>query len=121
VTRNVNFDSMMLFVLTVSILVNYISAYPIQALDLDQSSSSCHNSRTIWNIVWSSLVTLFACTWVAVHPNVPASTDGTLAKLKQRAKLLLTAVIAPELIIMFAMRQWVRARQEMQSEFGKGE
>ena len=27
--------------------------------------------RMIWNIVWSCLVTIFSCTWVAVHPNVP--------------------------------------------------
>ena len=27
--------------------------------------------RTIWNIIWSCLVTIFSCTWVAVHPNVP--------------------------------------------------
>ena len=27
--------------------------------------------RSIWNIVWSCLVTIFSCTWIAVHPNVP--------------------------------------------------
>ena len=26
---------------------------------------------TIWEIVWSCLVTIFSRTWVAVHPNVP--------------------------------------------------
>jgi hypothetical protein len=67
------------------------------------------------------MVTLFACIWVAIHPNVPAFKDGTLAKLIQRVKLLLTAVIAPEIIIMFAMRQWVCARQAMESVFGRGE
>jgi hypothetical protein len=105
----------------VFILIKYIEAHPIPTLDLDQCSSSTgRDTRSIWNIVWSSLATLFACIWVAIHPNVPGFMDGTLAKLEQRAKLLLTAVIAPELIIMFAMWQWVRARQVMQSAFGKG-
>ena len=27
--------------------------------------------RSIWNIVWSCLVTIFSCTWIAVHLNVP--------------------------------------------------
>jgi hypothetical protein len=113
---------MMLLVFTVSILVNIISAFPIPKLDLEQSPPCTgRDTRTIWNIVWSSLVTLFACIWVAIHPNVPAFADGTKAELKQRAKLLLTAIIAPEIIIMFAMRQRVCARQVMQSEFGKGE
>jgi hypothetical protein len=112
----------MLFVITVSILVNFIQAHPIPKLDVDQfPPSTGRDTRTIWNIVWSSLVTLFACIWVAIHPNVPAFADGTKAKLGQRAKLLLTAVIAPEIIIMFAMRQWICARNAMQSKFGRGE
>jgi hypothetical protein len=113
----------MLLLLTVSILVNYIIAHPIPTLDLDQCPppSADRDTRSIWNIIWSSLVTLFACIWVAVHPNIPAFTDGTLANLKQRGKLLLTAVIAPEIIIMFSMRQWVCARNVMQSGFARGE
>jgi hypothetical protein len=112
----------MLLVFTVFILVNIVSAFPIPKLDLEQCPPfTGRDTRTIWNIIWSSLVTLFACIWVAVHPNVPAFGDGTLEKLRQRAKLLLTAIIAPEIIIMFAMRQWICARNAMQSTFGKGE
>jgi hypothetical protein len=108
----------MLFVLTVSLLIDCIQAHPISALRLDRSSSG-NDTRSIWNIVWSSLVTLFACIWVAVHPNIRSPTDGILAHMKERAKLLFAAVVAPEVIIMFAMRQWVCARQVAQSEFGR--
>jgi hypothetical protein len=111
----------MLLTLIASVLIGHIRAQSIPSLRLDPCPSFCHDSRTIWNIVWSSLATFFACIWVAVHPNVPAFTDGTLAKLKQRGKLLLTAVIAPEIIILFAMRQWFCARKVAQSAFGKGE
>jgi hypothetical protein len=105
----------------VSLLVDFIRAHPVPTLHLDQSSSSGKDTRTILNIIWSSLVALFACVWVSVHPNVPAPTDGSVTLIKQRAKLLLTAVIAPEIIIVFAMRQWVGARRVMQSKLGKGE
>lgn len=27
--------------------------------------------RTVWNITWSCLITIFVCIWVAVHPNIP--------------------------------------------------
>ena len=32
--------------------------------------------RTIWNIVWSCLATIFSCTWVAMHPTFLAPRSG---------------------------------------------
>ena len=120
----INLHSMMLFVFTIFIFIHHIQAYPILTLDLDRSPpSTCADTRSIWTIIWSSLVTLFACIWIAVHPNVSGPAHGILEKLisKQRMKLLLTAIIAPEFIVLFAMRQWVCARNAMKSKFGKGE
>ena len=34
------------------------------------SYSSQTNNRSLWNIIWSCLVMIFACTWAAVHPNI---------------------------------------------------
>ena len=34
------------------------------------TGNDLHMCRTIWNIIWSCLVTSFSCTWVAIHPNV---------------------------------------------------
>jgi hypothetical protein len=116
-----NLGSTMLFLLIICIFVYGIQAQSIPTLHPNQCPSFCHHTRSLWNIVWSSLVTLFACIWVSVHPNIPAPTDGRVALVKQRATLLLAAVIAPELIIMFAMRQWVCARRVMRSAFGRGE
>lgn len=36
--------------------------------------ADCKNfdqSRTVWGIIWSCLVTVFARAWVSIHPNVP--------------------------------------------------
>lgn len=37
----------------------------------DSECDTLGRCRTIWNIIWSCLVTIFACVWVAIHPNIP--------------------------------------------------
>ena len=29
------------------------------------------HQRTMWDSLWSCLATIFACSWVSVHPNIP--------------------------------------------------
>jgi hypothetical protein len=99
-----------MFVLT---LIERVKSIP--TLHFDPCPSLCLDTRTIWSILLSSLVTIFVCIWVVVRPNVPAFGDEFLARIKQRAMLLLTAVIALELIALFAMRQWVCAREVMKT------
>jgi hypothetical protein len=62
--------------------------------------------RTVWNIIWGCLVTLFACIWVAVHPNIPGPHDTSLTIALRRVKVMVLALIAPELVILWAIRQW---------------
>ncbi|KAF8153946.1 hypothetical protein B0H34DRAFT_676828 [Crassisporium funariophilum] len=69
------------------------------------------NVRSIWNIIWSCLATVFACTWIAIHPNVPAPSDNPWTILGRRMKLMMSALLAPELIVMWAARQWLGARK----------
>ncbi|KAF8173233.1 hypothetical protein K438DRAFT_1772329 [Mycena galopus ATCC 62051] len=68
------------------------------------------NCRTLFNIVWGCLATIFACTWVAVHPNVPARGQGWLPLACRRLGMMVLAIIAPELIVFFAARQYFFAR-----------
>jgi hypothetical protein len=65
--------------------------------------------RTMWNIIWSCLVTIFGCTWVAVHPNLPNAEEKWFMTALRRLQLMVMALIAPELVILWAMRQWVAA------------
>ncbi|KAF7370001.1 hypothetical protein MSAN_00630100 [Mycena sanguinolenta] len=44
---------------------------PPDARATTDSYDDINNSRTIFSIVWGCLATIFACTWVSVHPNVP--------------------------------------------------
>ncbi|KAJ7736662.1 hypothetical protein B0H16DRAFT_1425608 [Mycena metata] len=79
-----------------------------------QRTDSCddiNNCRKLFDIVWGCLATIFASTWVSVHPNVPAPHQGPLKATLRRLGMMLVAVIAPELIVFFAARQLVVARQ----------
>ncbi|KAJ7151302.1 hypothetical protein C8R43DRAFT_1190704 [Mycena crocata] len=46
---------------------------------LTQSCDNINECRKLFDIVWGCLVTIFACTWVSVHPNVPPPDQSWLA------------------------------------------
>ncbi|KJA19237.1 hypothetical protein HYPSUDRAFT_56768 [Hypholoma sublateritium FD-334 SS-4] len=75
-----------------------------------RDTGDCVAQRSLWTIVWSCLVTIFACTWTAVHPNIPGPTDSGWARLKRRIVVMIYAMIAPEMIATWAMRQYFGAR-----------
>ncbi|KAJ7079006.1 hypothetical protein C8R44DRAFT_754723 [Mycena epipterygia] len=54
--------------------------------------------RSLFGIVWGCVTTIFACTWVSVHPNVPPPNQGRLRLFWRRLKMMFIAVIAPELM-----------------------
>ena len=58
------------FVQQLSIDTNPIPPINKQSLESNPCIDLTH-CHTIWNIVWSCLITIFSCTWVAIHPNIP--------------------------------------------------
>ena len=102
----------MLLLLTVFYLLRRVFALPIPVIEY-HSASSCtdlNSCRAIWNIVWSCLVTTFACTWVAVHPNVPKPGQQPnwrwYSRPLRRVRIMLYALIGPEFVLIWAWRQW---------------
>src|ERR1700761_6080941 len=67
--------------------------------------------RTMWNIVRSSLATLITCTWVGYHPNIPGLDETWLQSRARRIKVFVIALLAPEVVVMCAMRQFLAARK----------
>ncbi|PBK80284.1 hypothetical protein ARMGADRAFT_1098483, partial [Armillaria gallica] len=68
--------------------------------------------RTVSSIVWSCLATIFACTSLAVHPNVPGrniTTKGAISHVVERAKIMAVAILAPEVIVGWAVEQCIVA------------
>ena len=66
-----------------------------------------YTQRSAGNIIWSCLTTVFVCLWVVVHPNIPGPSDSMFFT---RLKIMGCMLIAPELVIVWAGRQWFAAR-----------
>ena len=110
----------MLFLIFIYYLVRGVSesidASPIPSFDLLSSESNrCTNlthCRMVWNIIWSCLATIFSCTWVAVHPNIPCPRKRSLVVsfAEHRLPLFICALLVPEYVLAWAIRQYLRAR-----------
>ncbi|KZP20634.1 hypothetical protein FIBSPDRAFT_932106 [Athelia psychrophila] len=84
------------------------------------SCDNVHECRTLSAIVYGCLATIFACVWVAMHPNIPCVPNP----LDERHKLsvwvnyklssmiaTLFGIILPEMLLFTASQQWLNARQ----------
>lgn len=87
------------------------STFFVQRSDL--SSTSSQPLRTIWNIIYGSIVTIFACTWIAVHPNVPGPYESWFIRTRRRIMIFLVALLAPEFIVGWAASQYRTSRYLM--------
>ncbi|KAF8154686.1 hypothetical protein B0H34DRAFT_717476 [Crassisporium funariophilum] len=109
-----------LAILALSLVQEGIRANPVPTILLRQNTSpgvidTCNcpdvcNQRQTLDIVWSCLVTVFACTWVAVHPNIPATSDKEWTVIARRLRTMVWTIFAPEMVICWAIRQWIGAR-----------
>ncbi|KAG2069344.1 hypothetical protein BDR04DRAFT_1232257 [Suillus decipiens] len=77
----------------------------------DSVKFKTHHSRPELYGPSSSVLTLFACIYSAIHPNIPSPKDSPLRILWRRLGIMTMALIAPELIVTWAMRQWFSARR----------
>jgi hypothetical protein len=114
--------SLMFLLLTFIYILQQTLAVPIPGTILeDRAASTCTGTscRSLWNIVWSCVVTIFACTWVAVHPNVPIPDKSAhrrwYSRPLRRVRIMLCALICPELVIMWAWRQRIIASSMSQT------
>lgn len=109
--------AMLLAFAVISFVKRYgAQAVPLPSRALDMPTFVCDEipyefqSRSILNILWSCLVTTFACTWVCVHPNVPFRKEDSWTILGRRAFLMFFSIIAPEFMVIWAFKQWRGAR-----------
>jgi len=68
------------------------------------------DTRSISGVLWSCLSTIFTCTWIAVHPNIPEPGDSRWAVLRRRLAIMGYVLLAPEMVIIWAGRQHYAAR-----------
>ncbi|KAJ7051398.1 hypothetical protein C8F01DRAFT_1237260 [Mycena amicta] len=87
---------------------------PVQDLNSQMAADSCddiNKCRRLFDVVWGCLATIFACTWVSVHPNVPRPDSSALSLFWRRLWMMIVAILAPEFMVGFAARQYFVARR----------
>ncbi|KAK7030823.1 hypothetical protein VNI00_013931 [Paramarasmius palmivorus] len=70
-----------------------------------------HGCRNVPGIIWSCFSVVVISTWVSIHPNVPKYGEHTVVVVIKNAVIMFMALIAPEIIVLWAMRQWFSARK----------
>ena len=118
----------MLFLTLLYYLAHTIRASPIPPISSRSlESNSCTNlthCRSTWNIIWSCIVTIFSCTWVAIHPNMPCPKKREAKNCFQRwirnplllftehhLPLFVCALLVPEYALAWAIRQYLSAQK----------
>jgi hypothetical protein len=84
------------------------------------SCSDPHSRRSLWDIIRSCVLTILLCTWAAVHPNVPSPDERWPRIAMRRIGLMIAALVMPEVIIGWALRQRraaVRLAEEHKGEY----
>ncbi|KAG1736268.1 hypothetical protein EDD22DRAFT_787537, partial [Suillus occidentalis] len=67
--------------------------------------------RTLWDILSSYGLTLFACTWTAIHPNILGVNDGVLLIIFYRLCLMVIVSLIPEFMTIWAIAQFYCAER----------
>ncbi|KAF7369989.1 hypothetical protein MSAN_00628800 [Mycena sanguinolenta] len=111
---------MLLILIAVYLLSQDSNAAPLpHPPDARATTDSCddiNSCRTLFSIVWGCLATIFACTWVSVHPNVPPPNQSRLQLFWRRLKMMVIAMIAPEVMVGFAARQFLASQWFIKGE-----
>lgn len=77
---------------------------------LDVPAFSTHDERALSEVIKSCVLTIITCVYRSMHPNVPPQDCTRWEYVRSRLRIALFALIAPELILTWAMRQWLGAR-----------
>ncbi|KAF8648114.1 hypothetical protein AX16_006398 [Volvariella volvacea WC 439] len=87
------------------------------------SADTCHpnKERTIFDILYSCLGVIFLCTYISIHHNIPDQNDSWTRKTWLKLRTMLYAMLAPEVVIVWALRQRIMAGEIANSEWGKGQ
>lgn len=89
-------------------------------------------SRSLINVIYSCMSTILACTWLSIHPNLPESIEseskgfrsnylGFLHKfVSHKLPIFAMALLVPEYILAWAIRQWFVASEIANAGRAKG-
>ena len=90
---------------------------------LTSTLSSCndiHDCRTVPSIIFNCASTVFLCTWVALHLDVPTNPQKAWwKKCLHRIKWVMIALVAPEFIFGKAVIEWTESCQRLKAKLSE--
>ncbi|KAJ3481604.1 hypothetical protein NLI96_g7547 [Meripilus lineatus] len=72
------------------------------------------------DIAISCVSTIFLCTWVAFHPNIPGPDEPKWKVIRRRIGCMIGGILAPEIYVLLAARQFIAARRFAKTYRGLG-
>src|SRR6266511_841808 len=100
-------------------IYHYAEAAPIliDRADIPQElTCQLQLKRTLFGVTWSCISTVIICAWASVHPNVPPPNQWKARW--NRLTLMFWMIIAPELVLAWAVRKFFAARK-IQNEYNR--
>ncbi|KAJ7204709.1 hypothetical protein GGX14DRAFT_645945 [Mycena pura] len=88
---------------------NRSAALQLHSLSSREVSDPDLCNRNVFDLVRGCLTTMFLCGWVTIHQNVPPPGQSRLALVWRRIRMMIISFIAPEIMILFAVRQYLLA------------
>ncbi|KAF8642802.1 hypothetical protein AX16_009435 [Volvariella volvacea WC 439] len=84
---------------------------PICVVAAAMTASRCDptRTRTISDILYSCISVILLCTYISIHHNIPDQGDSWVKATWMKIRTSLYALIAPEMILMWAIRQRIMA------------
>jgi hypothetical protein len=80
-----------------------------------------YHCRSLTSIVWSCLTTIFLCTWVAMHPDVPDKSETSWRdRFISHIFNMAVMIMAPEYFVVQAFDQWIKACDWIKTISGNG-
>jgi len=108
-------DNMSFLFIAIYGLINFPGTV---AVSFAHSALDFPKTRSTFEILWSCWATVFICTWTSMHPNVPPRRQRPLRAFLRNVMLMFWALVVPELVLTWAMKQWLAARA-IEKEFKK--
>ncbi|KAF8657416.1 hypothetical protein AX16_002213 [Volvariella volvacea WC 439] len=84
---------------------------PICIVAATMTASQCDptRTRTIFDILYSCIGVILLCTYISMHHNIPDQDDSWVKATWMKIRTTLYALVAPEMVIMWAIRQRMMA------------
>ena len=82
--------------------------------------TSSPSGRGTLDILFNNFLALFVCVWTVLHHNLQARHDGYWTVFLRKCRWAALAVVAPEMLTLFAVMQWKAATVSVKQMQGLG-